>query len=281
MNVDACVAAFGVAAATATPFLLSRYSGIEDTPRLGVAAWLLAAVSVLGSWLAAGVSLAHHPGAVAQAVGMALLGGLSVRLLWAWIVTWRATRSSRARHVQAATLLGRRDPATGAVVVDSPEPAVYCLPRPGGGLVVVTTGARAALSVPELDAVLAHERAHLDGRHHLLIGIGHALARALPLPGLFREVGRQVPRLLEMRADDAAARLHGADMVVAAIASMSSRMTPAGALGAGGPAASVRALRLTGTKPTALRGRVILVATAITLAVGPFLATLPPCPHPW
>lgn len=281
MNIDACVAAFGVAAATAAPYLLGHRSAIENTPRLGVAAWLLAAVSVLGSWLAAGVSLAYHQGAVTQAVGVALVSGLSVRLTWAWVVTWHATWSRRARHVQAATLLGRRDPATGAVILDSPEPAVYCLPHAGGGTVVVTTGARAALSARELGAVLSHERAHLDGRHHLLIGLGQTLARALPVPGLFREVGRQVPRLLEMSADDAAARVHGADMVAAAIASMSSRMTPVGTLGAGGPAAMVRALRLTETEPRALRGRVTLVATAIVLTAGPFVAALPACPHPW
>ena len=281
MNIDACVAAYGVTAAISAPYLLGRCSAIQGTPRLGVAIWLLAALSVLGSWLAAGVSLAYHPGAIAQTAGIALFGGLSLRLAWAWIVTWYATRSNRARHAQAAALLGRRDPAIGAVVLESPEPAAYCLPHTGGGTVVVTTGARAALSTQELSAVLSHERAHLDGHHHLLVGLGQILARALPVPVLFREVGRQVPRLLEMRADDAAARVHGADTVAAAIANLSSQTTPAGTLGAGGTAATIRALRLIGTEPTALRGRLTLVATAIVLAAGPFLAALPACPHPW
>lgn len=281
MNVDACLAAYGVVVAIAAPYLLGRRSAIEAAPRLGVAAWLLAAASALAAWLMAGISLAYHPGAAARTVGLAILGALSARLIWAWLVTWHRTRSSRARHTQAAILLGRRDPAIGAVVVDSPEAAAYCLPHAGGGMVVVTTGARAVLSVGELNAVLSHERAHLDGRHHLLIGVGQVLARALPVPRLFGELGRQVPRLLEMHADDAAARLHGADTVATAIARMSSPSAPSSALGAGGPAAVVRALRLTRTGPAPLRSRVALAATTIALAVGPFLATLPACPHPW
>ena len=146
---------------------------------------------------------------------------------------------------------------------------------------MVTTGARALLSSRELNAVLSHERAHLDGRHHLLVGLGQALARALPALVLFRQLGRQIPRLLEMRADDAAARVHGGDTVARAIATMSTARGPAGVLGAGGPTATVRALRLTEIEATKRRGRLALSITLIMLAAGPYLATLPPCPHPW
>jgi len=281
MNVDPCLAAYGILAATTAPYLLARHSAIEETPGLGVATWLLAAGSVIVSWIAAGVSLVHHPGVVAQTVGVVVLGGLMARFSWAWIVTWRTIRSRRGRHAQAAVLLGRRDPDLDAVVVDSPEPMVYCLPDSRGGTVVVTTGARTALSPPELRAVLSHERAHLEGHHHLLIGLGQIIARALPVLVLFREVGRQVPRLLEMCADDTAARLHGRLTVAAAIATMSTRATPAAGLGAGGPAATLRALRLTTPAAKGWRDRATLAATLFCLATGPYLASLPPCPHPW
>lgn len=281
MTVDPCLALYGIVAAVVAPYVLARHSATEDAPRLGVAAWLIAAMSVLGSWLAAGASLAAHPGIAARAIGVVILVGLSIRLTWAWIVTWRDNRSRRARHTQAAVLLGRRDPITGALVVDSPEPLAYCLPHAGGGMIVITTGARAALSPREFDAVLAHERAHLDGRHHLLISVGQILARALPVPALFGEIGKRVPQLLEMRADDAAARRHGRDAVSSAIARMSQRITPESSLGAGGPAATVRALRLAGDASRHRRGRLTLLLTAVTLAVGPYLATLPACPHPW
>jgi Zn-dependent protease with chaperone function len=280
VNFDACLAAYALTAALAAPVALGRLAA-DGMPRLGVAAWLLAAVSVVLSWLAVGVSLAFHPGRVAPAIGVAVLVGLAGRLIWAGATTWTTTRSRRVRHVLAATLLGRRDPVTGAVVVDSPELVAYCLPHGRDGLVVVTTGARDALSADELDAVLAHERAHLVGHHHLLMGLGQVLARALPLLALFRELSRQVPRLLEMRADDAAARIHGPRTVATAIARMSSAATPVGVLGAGGPAAAARALRLTGPPATSVRGRVALAVTGVALVTGPLLATLPACPHPW
>jgi Zn-dependent protease with chaperone function len=47
---------------------------------------------------------------------------------------------------------------------------LYCVP---GRLptIVVTTGALAVLEPEQLAAVLAHERAHLAGRHHLLLAV--------------------------------------------------------------------------------------------------------------
>jgi Zn-dependent protease with chaperone function len=281
MNVDPCLAAYGVAVATGAPYLLRRHSATEGTPRLGVAAWFLGAGTVLASWLAAGVSLVHHPGAAAQTAGVFVVGGLTARLAWAWTVTWRTNRASRIRHVRAAALLGHPDAATGAVVVDSPQAAVYCMPSLGGGTIVVTTGARVLLSSRELNAVLSHERAHLVGRHHLLVGLGQTLARALPPLLLFRQLALQVPRLLEMRADDAAARIYGGDTVARAIATLSRSCPPAGALGAGGSAATIRALRLTGTEVRSWRSQLSLSVTVLFLSAGPYLATLSPCPHPW
>jgi len=282
MTIDACLAAYGIAVAAIAPPVLRRLAAVERLPGLGVAVWLLAAASVLTAWLAAGASLAtEHTGLAARTVGVALLGGISARLLWVSLATWRTTRARRARHAQAAVLLGQPDMATGAVIIDSPEPAAYCLPHPGGGMVVLTTAARAALSPRELGAVLAHERAHLRGRHHMIIGIGHTLARAMSAVGLFHELGRQVPRLLEMRADDAAARTCGRATVAAAIAALGGRGVPAGALGVGGPTATVRVMRLAAGRSGRRRGRLALAGMSLVLMVGPYLATLPTCPHPW
>lgn len=69
---------------------------------------------------------------------------------------------------------------------------------------MLTTGAIGALDESQLRAVLAHERAHLRGRHHLLVTLAGALSAAFPRVPAFRVAGEQVARLAELSADDAA-----------------------------------------------------------------------------
>ena len=84
-----------------------------------------------------------------------------------------------------------------ATVVDNPDCVVYLIPgRPRQ--IVVTTGALARLSREELAAVLAHERAHARGRHHLALAMAVLLCRAFPTVNVFRQAERQVRRLVEL-----------------------------------------------------------------------------------
>src|SRR5439155_9924530 len=71
--------------------------------------------------------------------------------------------------------------------------------------VVVSTGAVHTLGPTQLAAVLAHERAHARGRHHLLADGARLLAAAFPHAGVFTAAHTQIDRLVEMRADDLAA----------------------------------------------------------------------------
>ena len=88
--------------------------------------------------------------------------------------------------------------------MEHPAAVAYCLPG-RVGTIVLTTAALAALDDAELAAVLAHERAHLRGRHHLVLAAASALAQTLPfLPGLCT-AQTELARLLEMIADDKAA----------------------------------------------------------------------------
>lgn len=100
-----------------------------------------------------------------------------------------------------------------AVVRDS-RPDAYALPGlPGSrGRIVVTTGMLRALDPVERDALLAHERAHLAGRHHLL----HAAAElaALCHPAL-RSLRAPMGYALERCADEAAAAAIGDRRVAA------------------------------------------------------------------
>jgi hypothetical protein len=56
----------------------------------------------------------------------------------------------------------------------------------------------------QLDAVLAHERAHLAYRHRRLLAIARIGSEVLPFVPLTPDMATQVARLIEMYADDVA-----------------------------------------------------------------------------
>ena len=87
------------------------------------------------------------------------------------------------------------------VVLDDPTARAFAVPgRPG--YVVVTTGMRSLLTDRQFDALLAHERAHLAGRHHRLARLAGLAAAAHPA---LWWVARHVDYLVERAADEQAA----------------------------------------------------------------------------
>ena len=131
-------------------------------------------------------------------------------------------------------------------MLDTPQPAVYCVPgRPA--TIVLTTGALAVLDRPQLLAVLAHEHAHLAGRHHLLVTLGKAARAGFPGVPLFSRGADEVARLAEMRADDVAARRSGRDTLLQALVAMGTGRplaAPSASLAATGGAVTARVRRL-------------------------------------
>jgi Zn-dependent protease with chaperone function len=250
---------------------------------LEIGAWLLAMFTGSASLLFAVATLnSAHTGWIAV-VGWTALAGVVARLGWAVVVTCRETRVRRRDHSELLAILGRSDPELGVVVVEAAQPLVYCLPA-RQPVVVVTSAALRELSPAQLSAALVHERAHLAGRHHLLLTILHSAARAVPWLPLFAQAPDIVGGLLEMRADDAAARAYGRRTVAAAIAAMGHRAAPAGALGAAGPSALQRGQRLC-VDETLWRmttGWLTTAVTVLALAAGPYaFSLLPLCPSRW
>jgi Zn-dependent protease with chaperone function len=299
VRIAACLLIASFLVAVVTPHVLSRLTCSGRAPGLGVAAWVAAIGGVGAAWVAAPVLLAldfvrpagdaAHLAQVCLAMIRTALGtkagsGIEFALaavglaLVAWL-GWRlgrvvlATARHGRRHAAAARIIGRRVPGVDAVVVDATDKAAYCLAgRPG--TVVVTRAALEALTDAQLAAVLDHERAHLAGRHHLLLTLTGGLARACPRVRLFTVGAVEVARLLEMCADDAAARRHGRIGVVEALLALGSSPVsgPAGALGAAGPTVLARAERLLAPAPTTavrLANRVVLAAATAALLVGP------------
>jgi hypothetical protein len=120
--------------------------------------------------------------------------------------------------------------------------------------------------------VLAHEHAHARERHHLALAPFHALRRALPCRATARAVAR-VELLLEMCADDRAARRHGAAALVGALrrfTDLGTSPAPPGALAAADQATLLRIQRLRRAEPPLnATVRVAVVVTALVVAATP------------
>ncbi|MBI0293208.1 M56 family metallopeptidase [Streptomyces sp. PRKS01-29] len=192
---------------------------------------------------------------------------------WFVLCTWRARRA-RQRHLDMLALVGEPAPGYEATVVDHGPPAVYCLPG-RRHRVVVTRGALDVLSDAQMRAVLEHERAHIEGRHHLLHLLVDAFSRAFPGLPLARHAKEQTALLVEMIADDRALRHHSRDALAAAMCEVAAGQAPQGTLGVGGPGALIRLRRVLTPQPRPHRVTWLGVVMASTAA--PLLPLLVAC----
>jgi beta-lactamase regulating signal transducer with metallopeptidase domain len=125
-------------------------------------------------------------------------------LLLCWVLVAAATTVLRARRRQRdlLSLLGRGDPKVpGALVVDHPVAAAYCVPGLRSAI-VISAATLDLLDQAELATVLAHERSHLRERHDLVLLPFTALLRAFRWSPVVRKAAGSVALLLEMLADD-------------------------------------------------------------------------------
>ena len=157
------------------------------------------------------------------------------------------------------------------VVLSAEQPTAYCVAgRPHA--IVVTTGAVASLNERELAAVLAHEQAHVAGRHPQLMMTLRALAVAMPRLPLLAAAVEAVGCLVEMCADDRAARRYGRDALLCSLIALAGQPRPAGpGLGAADTAVVARATRLAGpmSRGSQWCQRLALTATLVFLVCAP------------
>jgi Zn-dependent protease with chaperone function len=93
---------------------------------------------------------------------------------------------------------------------------------------------------------LAHERAHLAGRHHRLLATARIIGQVLPFLPLMRDADAQVARLMELHADDAALRASDPRSLATALAVLATGASPEPALAAAATDAVQRIHRLLG-----------------------------------
>ncbi|MEV6425211.1 M56 family metallopeptidase [Streptomyces sp. NPDC051662] len=96
-------------------------------------------------------------------------------------------------------------PDSEVAVLDDEEPYAYALPG-SPGRIVVSTGMLSCLDEAERRALLAHERAHLTGRHHRLLLAVQLAGCANPF---LRPLRAAVMYATERWADEEAARITG------------------------------------------------------------------------
>ncbi|HXC81093.1 MAG TPA: M56 family metallopeptidase [Trebonia sp.] len=253
----------------------------QDTQRAGV----LGGLTTIAGRLASGHAIDPHQPllliavrAVMLTAGLALLTVLCLVLVMAFSAAIGARRRQRA----LLSLLAHGDPkAPGALVIDYPDAAAYCLPGIRSQI-VVSAGTLDLLAPAELAAVLAHERAHVRARHDLVLIPFTSLRRAFPRSRVITQASQSVALLVEMMADDRALRVRGlvARQLATALlrfGTAETRCAPAGALAVAEGELTARVNRLLVPPPPLSRSvQAGIVLAAAILAAAPVLLLVTP-----
>jgi Zn-dependent protease with chaperone function len=247
---------------------------------------VLRGLGALPGRMAAGQLLApHEPPLVFVARAAMLAAGFSLLLVlwWMLVTAFTAAIGARRRQRELLALLAHGDPkAPGALVVDYPAAAAYCLPGIRSQI-VVSVGTLDLLAPAELAAVLAHERAHLRARHDLVLIPFTSLRRAFPRSRVVAQAYRTVALLVEMMADDRALRVRGLlarELATALLrfgTSGTAELAPAGALAAAEGELTARVNRLlTPPPPLSRLVQAMVILAAALLVTAPLLLLVMP-----
>lgn len=296
MTIAIGLLAGAIAVAILGPLYLRLLLDPRIAPGIALAGWVTSPLVAVGSAIAGAALLlipdnASVDGAIGMAkscvnvvhgqaaawenlvrlAGAALVAIAVLRVLVVAVGQVREDAALRRRHLTAVRLLSCEDPDSRVLWLDQDQPVAYSV---GGrrGAIVATTGVR-RLDAETREAVLAHERAHLSGRHHALVLVVTALAKALPFVPLFRAAPPAVRVLVELSADAAAAQRCGPRSVRAALRAVTADAVPATSLAMSGESTRLRMHWLGSPTPVGrLRARCAAAAVAsaspAVLAVG-------------
>lgn len=189
------------------PIWLARAAWPMRAPVVALLVWqavgLAGGLSMIGALALTGFAVAPDrlwlAAIPAAAFAVYLLAHLAVTIV-------QVTRQRR-RHLHLLDLLTSPHPTRARTrVLDDALPVAYCLPRGAGSVTVLSQGLLDRLDPDELVAVIAHERAHVEQRHDLLLLAFRAWRSALPWFPIAALADAEVAALVEMLADDHARR---------------------------------------------------------------------------
>lgn len=303
MTVPLALVVLALLIARGAPALLLRASWARSSPKLGILAWQACVFAVLASGLLLAFTamvpvqqvsfdLGHvlhacpevltrryqvFDGSVLHLVSLLVAAGTLAALGRATVTCALAVRRGRRRQRDLLDLLVRqRDAFHGAHVLEHDVPLAYCVPGAGGGRVVVTTAALDALDERQLTAVLAHEHAHLDGRHDVVLFGADVAATAFPWVRFFRVARRELGLLIEMLADDEGVRRSDRDSLASALVDLGQSPAPEGAVGANGDTVErVQRLMRAAPAPRFVR-RALATAVATAVLLSPWVIAIAP-----
>ncbi len=313
------LAALAIALAWPTPLALSKAKWITRAPVQAVLLWQAIALggglSMIGSMLVWGLSplgdnliSALHAGwrllmgdPQVQYPGVVHLFALSTAFLFGFhlVLTliraaWRTSRQ-RAKHRQLLRLLSNpSETRPNTLVIDHDMPVAYCVPGISRSVTVLSRGLLTQLTPEEQQAVITHERSHLDQRHDLLILAFTAWNEALPWLPTSKLALEAVRQLIEMLADDKALEQVNRQTLLKAIvtvataaavddASMINSSSNAELVGMPGGEVSSRRLQRLLSPETALNklARFLVLASTVLLLACPTILLVAPTLLAW
>jgi Zn-dependent protease with chaperone function len=278
--------------------LLTWLADRRVDPTILLTGWVLSAVSLLASTLAILALFAalpaddHHLSGIfglaggcwtalssgetpawreaAAAVSVLGAGVVLARLAWAAFARWKLRRQRRPYLAQLRLLAAGTASGEPLWVREDQPLALSIGGRPG--LIVMSDALRRDLTTAAVRATLEHERAHLRGRHHLLLAVVETLAAALPMCPLLRAAPAAVKDLVELAADARAARRCGPAAVHEALCGVTGQAAPAFGLAMAGRLTHARLMRLAvgniGASPAVrLAGSTALALVVLALPV--------------
>ncbi|HET6151621.1 MAG TPA: M56 family metallopeptidase [Marmoricola sp.] len=237
------VTLLGYAAATMmlAPVVLAGRTWSYRYPRAALVGWLVslgtgvaALVASLGLLIARTLSVAAAPTRTGEARDSTVVANVAIFVL-SWVLCaavgglislalYRAVPLLRSNHRVRRSLAehylqhGALCLVAGTPVVIAPGTSSVAMTIPGnGGLIVVSSELIAALTAPELGAIVAHEDAHRRHGHFLLMELACVHRLCVPAFPSARAFERSIAVLIELAADDHAARRCGRRTTAAAL----------------------------------------------------------------
>jgi len=186
---------------------------------------------------------------LALAASILLAGHLLLNLA----ATFFHARVQLLRHRHLVALLS--EPSAdrpGTRVIHHEAPVAYCLPG-ATSATVLSRGLISLLDADQLRAVVAHERAHLLQRHHVVLLAFRSWRSALPWFPIATRAETAVGLLVEMLADDQARRQvddRTLAMAIALVGSAHGPVSGASTTGASTTRASTTGASTTGAQET-------------------------------
>ncbi len=272
-----------VVMALLVPQVLPRFTSLRRTPAPALLLWHAVGLAAVAAALLAApveaVSLGHGRPALLVTAGLVT----ATMLAWLLLTAHRVgtdLRRLRREHRDLVDLLDAGSPlVTGTQrdvrVLDHANPTAYCLPG-RQGRIVLSTRTLAELEPDELDALIAHERAHLRARHDLLLEFFSVLHRTMPGPARSDRALAEVQLLVEALADRRAMRQVSPTSLARALVAIHSAGRPDVALGVRAVPAQTRVrleLIADAATPRPLQ-TVSVVTSALVIALIPWILTV-------